>query len=114
MNDKFKIARYVKEFILSLDDYLINYPKKEFELRNRLIYDSYELLELVYLANYEKEEKRHDYQVKAMMKINILDFYLESSFKKHIISEKQSIKLSKKLLEINKMMHGWIKDESKS
>ena len=112
--DSFKIARYIKEFILSLEEYLINYPKREFELRNRLVYDSYELLEFVYLANYEKDDKRHDYQIKAMMKINILDFYLESSFKKHIISEKQSIKLSQKLLNINKMMYGWLKDESKS
>ncbi|MBQ8473127.1 MAG: hypothetical protein IJ501_06455 [Bacilli bacterium] len=52
MNDKFKIARYIKGFIIILDDYLVNYPKKYFELRNRLVNDSYELLELVYLANY--------------------------------------------------------------
>ena len=48
-----------------------------------------------------------------MVKINILDFYLESSFKKKIISEKQCMKLSNKLLNINKMMFGWIKSENK-
>ena len=112
-DDKFKITRYIKDFILSLDEYLVNYPKREFELRNRLIYDSYELLELVYEANYLELDKRKSIQIKCMMKINLIDFYIESSFKKRIISENQSIKLSRKLLNINKMMYSWISYESK-
>ena len=112
-DNEFKIPRLIKDFILSLEEYLINYPKKEFELRNRLVYDSYNLLELVYEANYTDISKRKELQIKAMVKINILDFYLESSFKKKIISEKQCMKLSNKLLNINKMMFGWIKSENK-
>lgn len=111
MNDKFKIARYIKEFIMMLDNYLENYPKKYFELRNKLISDSYELLELVYLANYNEELERKKIQLKALMKINIIDFYIEESYKKRIISEKQSIRISKTLMEINKMMHKWVNDE---
>ena len=111
MNDKFKIARYIKDFIIILDDYLVNYPKKYFELRNRLVNDSYELLELVYLANYMNGLERKNIQLKALMKINIIDFYIEESFKKRIISEKQSIRLSKQLLSINKMLYKWFKNE---
>ena len=92
MNDKFTIAKYIKEFIMILDDYLINYPRKYFELRNRLVNDSYELLELVYIANYTNIDKRKDIQIKTLMKVNLIDFYIEQSFKKRIISEKQSIK----------------------
>ena len=111
MNDKFKIARYIKDFIIILDDYLVNYPKKYFELRNRLVNDSYELLELVYLANYMNGLERKNIQLKALMKINIIDFYIEESYKKRIISEKQSIKLSNNLLIINKMICKWINNE---
>lgn len=111
-NDNFNIIRYIKEFIITLDDYLINYPRREFELRNRLVNDSYELLEFVYFANYSKLDKRYDVQIKCLMKINLIDFYIEYSFKKKIISEKQSIKLSNLLLNINKMMYGWINHES--
>lgn len=103
--NNFKISKYIKEFILKLDDYLINYPRREFELRNRLVNDSYELLELVYLANYSKLDERKSIQIKCMMKINIIDFYLEISFKKRIISERQLKKLSNDLLNINKMMY---------
>ena len=111
MNDKFKIARYIKDFIIILDDYLVNYPKKYFELRNRLVNDSYELLELVYLANYMDNLDRKNIQIKSLMKINIIDFYIEESYKKRIISEKQSIKLSNNLLIINKMICKWVQDE---
>lgn len=111
MNDKFKIARYIKDFIIILDDYLVNYPKKYFELRNRLVNDSYELLELVYLANYMDSLERKNIQIKSLMKINIIDFYIEESYKKRIISEKQSIKLSNNLLIINKMICKWINNE---
>lgn len=108
MNNDFKILKYIKEFIIMLDDYLLNYPKKYFELRNRLVNDSYELLELVYLANYTEKEKRKEVQIKILMKINIIDFYIEQSYKKKVISEKQSIKISNNLLIINKMIYKWI------
>ena len=111
MNDKFKIARYVKDFIILLDDFLLNYPKKYFELRNRLVNDSYTLLELVYKANYQDLFNRKPIQIEALMKINLLDFYLEESFKKKIISEKQCLKLSNRLLTINKMLYKWMMDE---
>ena len=111
MNEKFKVARYIKDFILELENIIINYPRREYELRNRLVYDSYNLLELVYEANYLEKEKRYEIQIKSLMKINLIDFYLESSYKKRIISEKQSIKMSNKLLNINKMIYKWIQDE---
>ena len=112
MNDKFTIAKHIKEFIILLDDYLINYPRKYYELRNRLVNDSYELLELVYTANYTNVDKRKDIQIKTLMKVNLIDFYIEQSFKKRIISERQSIKLCNRLIDINKMLSKWIKDES--
>ena len=110
--EKFVVAKHIKEFIMMLDDYLINYPRKYYELRNRLVNDSYELLELVYIANYTEINERKNLQVKALVKVNLIDFYIEQSFKKKIISERQSIKLSNKLLGINKMLFKWIKDES--
>ena len=111
MNENFKIAKYIKEFIFVLDEILINYPRRDFELRNRLLYDSYNLLELIYQANYMSKQERKPLQIQALMKINLLDFYLESSFKKRIISERQSIKLSGKLLLISKMIYKWIENE---
>ena len=77
-----------------------------------LVNDSYELLEIIYTANYMEIEERKSLQVKGIMKVNLIDFYIEQSFKKRIISERQSIKLCNRLIGINKMLFKWIKDES--
>lgn len=110
-NERFLIAKQIKEFIMMLDDYLLNYPHKYYELRNRLVDDSYQLLELAYLANFTELKLRKPIQIQTMIKINVIDFYIEQSYKKRIISEKQSLKLSNKLFSINKMMYKWVADE---
>ena len=73
--------------------------------------DKFIIGKYVYVANYTEKENRKPIQVQAMMKINLLDFYIEESYKKRIISEKQSLKLSNKLLNINKMLYKWVNDE---
>lgn len=90
---------------MMLDGIIINYPKRDYELRNRLMYDAYQVLEYVYEANYHELKDRKSFQIKAIMKLNLLDFYIEYSFKKKIISEKQSYRISSKLLNINKMIY---------
>lgn len=41
MKNEFLIVKNIKEFIVSLDNFLNNYPRKEYELRNRLVNTSY-------------------------------------------------------------------------
>ncbi len=106
--DKFKIIRSLKDFIILIDTIIINYLKKEYELRNRLVYDIYQVLEYIYEANYQDIKDRKNLQIKAIMKLNIIDFYIEYSYKKKIISEKQAYQLSSKLLNINKMIYKWM------
>lgn len=102
MKNEFLIVKNIKEFIVSLDNFLNNYPRKEYELRNRLVNTSYDLLELVYRSNYKK-----DYLDRISSLISMLDFYLELSFKKKIINEKRVMNMSNKLLIINKMVYKW-------
>lgn len=107
------IIREVKAFIESLDKILINLPRREVVLKERFKKDSYDLLELVYMANQMEVKDRQHYQRQCLTKISMLDYYLEVCFKKKYMSEKQVLKRSRKLLQINKMMYGWIY-ESKS
>ena len=102
MKNEFLIVKNIKEFIVSLDNFLNNYPRKEYELRNRLVNTSYDLLELVYRSNYKK-----DYLDRIFSLISMLDFYLELSFKKKIINEKRVMNMSNKLLIVNKMVYKW-------
>ena len=111
MND-FLIVKNMKQFIMSLDNIIINYPRKENVIKDRLFNDSLDILYLIYKANYSQD--RRNIQIKILSKISMLDFYLERSLKKEYISEKECLKKSNQLLTITKMIHGWIKsDKSK-
>ena len=104
---EFRIVNNMKKFILSLDNILINFPKKEKILKDKIKKTSYEILELIYLTNL-KEEKREWQQI-IISKISMLDFYFEEAFRKEYISEKQCKNKCNELLSITKMLYGWIK-----
>lgn len=107
-NDRFLIVKYMKQFILSLDEIIINYPNKEMVIKNRLHSDSLDILECIYKANNEDNiEKKQDLQNTILTKINMLDFYLEKSYKKKYISEKQCQKKSAELIKLSKMVYQW-------
>ena len=74
MNSEFRIVKNMKQFILSLDSFLINYPKNEKILKDKIKSTSYEILELILLANL-KQDKLEEQQL-IISKINMLDFYL--------------------------------------
>lgn len=113
MNEEFLIAKNMKNFINSIENIVINYPKKELVIKNKLLSDSLEVLELIYLANYHKDiNKKNDLQKQILSKISMLDFYLERSYKNKYISEKVCINKCNQLNRITKMIYGWIKYEN--
>lgn len=105
--NNFLIIKYMKNFIMSLDNIVINYPRKENVIKDRLFNDSLDILYLIYLANYSEERK--NIQIKILSKISMLDFYLERSLKNKYISEKVCQKKCNELLTITKLVYGWIK-----
>ena len=111
MNDRFLVARYVKEFIYSIDEMVVNFPRKDFVIKDRIINDSMDILELRYLANSSDLNKELRYRI--LSKLSMLDFYLERSYKNNIISEKVLKKYSNKIAYITKLIYGWLRSESK-
>lgn len=114
MNEKFLITKYIKTFILNLDDMIVNMPKKELYMKDKLLDTSLEVLYLVYEANYITDKTiKKEKQIKLLSKIHLLDFYIERLYEKKYISEKVCLKKSNELLKISKMVYKWI-NESKS
>lgn len=109
MKSEFLIVKYLKLYILSLNKYVENFPRKERELKYRIINSSYEILELVYYCNLLDE--RTSLQKSIIAKLSVLDFCFEYSFKNKYLSEKQFNKVSNDLTKIVKMIFGWIKSE---
>lgn len=49
-------------------------------------------------------EIKKDYQIKALAKVKKIDFYLERTFEMKYISEKQTLKISYKLDELDRII----------
>jgi len=110
MNDRFLVVRHVKEFIYSIDEMVVNFPRKDFVIKNRIINDSLDIVELIYLVNSNDLNKELRYKI--LSKLSMIDFYLEKSYKNNIISEKILKKYSNKLANITKLIYGWLRSES--
>jgi len=110
MNDRFLVVRHIKEFIYSIDELVVNFPRKDFVIKDRIVNDVLDILELVYIANIDNNK---ELKIKILSKLSMLDFYLERSYKNNIISEKVLKKYSNKLASITKLIYGWLRSESK-
>lgn len=107
--EKFKIIDFIREFIIQVDKNLDSFPKKDIEIKNKIRNNSYDLLELCYEANTTQiKENRIRLLEKCIAKIKVIDFLLNLSYDKQIISNKKYIKLGLKMDDIIKYVSGWI------
>ncbi len=108
--DKFKVIQFIRELILSIDKQMDNFPKKDIELKNRIRSNSYDILEIAYEANLTISiEDKKKLIFKLLAKCKIIDFLLNMSFDKKLITEKKYYKLSQRLDDIIKYANGWLK-----
>ena len=103
MNNNFKIELKLKDFILDLDGILINFPKREYILKDKIEKTSLDILELIFLVNNTLDNSYLDI---ILSKISMLDFYLEKSYKKKYISKKLLERKIYELTTITKMIYG--------
>lgn len=108
--EKFKVIQFVRELIIYIDNSLENFPKKDIELKNRIRNTSYDLLEIMYLANTTKNlERKKELLEKIISKIKVIDFLLNLCYEKEIINGKKYIKFGTKIDDILKYTLGWLK-----
>ncbi|MDD6244716.1 MAG: four helix bundle protein [bacterium] len=104
MNNKFNLEIKMKEFILDNDTIIINFPKREYILKDKIETTSLEILELIFLAN---NTNNNEYIDIILSKISMLDFYLEKSYKRKYINKKVLERKVYELTLITKMIYGW-------
>ena len=112
--EKFKVIQLIRELLITIDKEMDNFPKKDIELKNRIRSNSYDLLEISYEANsIEAIAEMKRLLIKMISKIKIIDFLLNLSYDKKIITEKKYCKFGNRLDDITKYTTGWIKSLSK-
>lgn len=108
--EKFRIIQFIRELILTIDKEMDNFPKKDIEIKNRIRKNSYDILELAYEANIAIDvEYKKELLIKMLAKKKIIDFLLNLSYDKKIITEKKYYKFGNRMDDIVKYTTGWIK-----
>ena len=106
--EKFKIIQFIRELIIMIDKEMDNFPKKDIELKNRIRTNSFDILEIAYEANtIEDIEYKKKLLQKMIAKIKIIDFLLNLSYDKEIITSKKYCKFANKMDDIIKYTTGW-------
>lgn len=108
--EKFKLILLSKELVLSIDNILCRFPNKEKVLKDRIKSTLYDIIELIYNANYLplKFDERIIIQTRILSKISLIDFLLEESYRKGYLPEMVFHENTKILTELNIKIKGWI------
>ena len=106
--EKFKIANMIKELSKLIDQNLVNFPKKEIELKHKIKDANYNLLLIIYEGNITtNNERRVELQEKAIAMVKYLDFLINTCYDKQIINGKKYIKFGEKLDIIIRYIVAW-------
>lgn len=113
--DKFKILNLIKELIVNIDKNLINFPKKEIELKVEIRRVSYELLLLAQEGNITSDlKKRVDCIESAIARVKQIDFLINLCCDKQIINIKKYYKFGEKLDVVIRYLVGWLNTTKQS
>jgi len=112
VKDNLLIASNIKKMINYFDKIIINFPRNEYILKDKILKNSYEILELVYFTNELNPKDRIIYQKKIISKIKMIDYYFKIGLDKKYISYKKYVKVGNCLSNSIKSLYGWIKYET--
>lgn len=107
-NNKFIIANTTKKTIRYIEKNTVNFPNEYSVLKNKIIESCYYILEYVYRANIFQDI---DDKKEIVVKIQILNFYLEEALRKDILTKKKFANYGKHLTELDLMIRSWINNE---
>ena len=107
--EKFKVVDFIRMFVKSLSFNLDSFPKKEYELKERVKKNAYDVLELAYEANTtEVMELKVNLINKILAKLRVIDFLLDMAVEMDLLPRKKYIKMANSLADIEKYSRGWL------
>ena len=107
----FTAAKKLSEYIFVITE---KSPKKfRWSIISRLQNASVDVVENLYRANFERGNAREEYQKRAMVSLNLVDFFAETARSKNAISLHQTAVIGKQLVECKKLLSGWVRATKK-
>lgn len=106
--EKFQIVLLIQKLIRDEDAYLLNFPKKEIELKQNIRNSTYELLKIIYEGNItNSSERRCVLQEKSLALVKYIDFLINMCYEKQIINSKKYIRFGEALEKILRYIQAW-------
>lgn len=103
----FTHAKKLAEYIFVITE---KSPKKlRWSIVSKLQNASIDVIDNLYQANFERDERRLYFQNRASVRLQLLDFYTETAKKMQAITNKQMLIIGKQLFEVKKLLGGWTK-----
>lgn len=107
--EKFKVIDYIRIFIKAMSENLENFPKKEYEIKEKIKQNSYDILEIAYEANSSEDIKLKITLINKMLaKVKLIDFLLDLAVDMNLLPNKKYLKLANRLADIEKYSRGWM------
>lgn len=103
------IAKQARKTIRYIEKNAINFPTQYKVLRDRIIDSCYSMLEHIYRANIFQDIKD---KKEIVIKIQMLNFYLEEALHKELIKNKKFESYVNHLIDIDKMVRSWFSYET--
>ena len=114
ISNDFNILNKSKVFIIELDNLIENIPRKDYFYKDKIRTVSNYILELILKCNYEEKDFNISYYVANIKgSIAYLDFLLDRLYDMKYINSKNLYNITLKLIEINKMVTGWLNNKCK-
>lgn len=108
--EKFRVIQYIRELLLAIDKDMANFPKKDIELKNRIRNNTYDILEVAYEANVTTDiHDKRKLLFQVIAKLKVIDFLLNLSYDKKLITEKRYYGFGRRIDDIVKYTSGWLK-----
>ena len=105
-NEQLELINEYKKTMKYIEKTIESFPKSERVLKDRMIDNLYEILELIYMSNIITE--RRTYQSKIIAKLKMLDFYLAQSLEKNYIGYDKYNKCGNYLIKLVNLIEAWM------
>ena len=115
MNTNFNILNKTKKIHEYINKLIVNFPKKEYILKNNIETSMYEMIRSIFSCNIQDSFRiREKYLKDFLIELSMLNYYMEISYQKKYISKRQSDVVGRAFIELRKMLYGVIRNESDS
>jgi len=112
MSSNFMLLNNTKKTIDYINKQLINYPKSERVLKDNIERNMYEIIELIFYYSINTLDRiKEKYLKDLIVKLSMLDFYIEASYNKKLINKKKMMSISMFIIEIRKIVYEIIRND---